>query len=344
MGQSSSGHAVTTRANNRRLCTIPAKHTRRYTHEDDGFELTWDAPKTRHQTVWHRHKAPRIRHLLRRLSESGAAPVDPPKGLPAWESTTNPSQHGYTTSIRHVDHDGTLFTCRYATEQSSMSQNSKSESEHQQPRQRECVVCTDSRPLSNFPLKPPTAQCTHNPNVCRRCLQTWISTVLTSKVWSEVQCLICYERLAYDDVCEYASSKVFCRYDELGESSTKEIVSGFHGCLTRGCKSGQVVDANDKLHWAMCRMAYYLKHNTTWNKGESCDEHGYRCDPRWKIPDASETSRTNKRVKKQEEKASETTIKMISKACPGCRCRIEKSYGCDHMTCKFGALRRAMDN
>lgn len=48
-------------------------------------------------------------------------------------------------------------------------------------------------------------------------------------------------------------------------------------------------------------------------------------------------NRTNKNIKKEEEKASKTLIKKISKSCPGCKRHIEKSYGCDHMTCKFSA-------
>lgn len=46
--------------------------------------------------------------------------------------------------------------------------------------------------------------------------------------------------------------------------------------------------------------------------------------------------RTNKKLKKEEEKASKNLIKSISKSCPGCKRPIEKSYGCDHMTCKSG--------
>jgi hypothetical protein len=44
---------------------------------------------------------------------------------------------------------------------------------------------------------------------------------------------------------------------------------------------------------------------------------------------------TNKSLKKQEEAASKRTITETTKKCPGCKRGIEKSYGCDHMTCKF---------
>lgn len=43
----------------------------------------------------------------------------------------------------------------------------------------------------------------------------------------------------------------------------------------------------------------------------------------------------NKKIKKEEEKASKKLIQETAKACPGCKRPVEKSYGCDHMTCKF---------
>jgi hypothetical protein len=45
--------------------------------------------------------------------------------------------------------------------------------------------------------------------------------------------------------------------------------------------------------------------------------------------------RTNKSLKKQEEIASRKLIAKTTKKCPGCKRSIEKSYGCDHMTCKI---------
>jgi hypothetical protein len=48
--------------------------------------------------------------------------------------------------------------------------------------------------------------------------------------------------------------------------------------------------------------------------------------------------RTNKSLKKQEEIASRKLIAKTTKKCPGCKRSIEKSYGCDHMTCKIPTL------
>jgi hypothetical protein len=48
---------------------------------------------------------------------------------------------------------------------------------------------------------------------------------------------------------------------------------------------------------------------------------------------------TDKGVKKREEDASRKLILESTKKCPGCQRAIEKSWGCDHMTCKCAACR-----
>ena len=45
--------------------------------------------------------------------------------------------------------------------------------------------------------------------------------------------------------------------------------------------------------------------------------------------------RTNKKIKKEEEKASKKWLKEKAKTCPGCKRPIEKINGCDHMTCMW---------
>lgn len=63
-----------------------------------------------------------------------------------------------------------------------------------------------------------------------------------------------------------------------------------------------------------------MEHNVAWHKRETCKEYDYR---------------TNKRYKKEEEVLSRKLIEETTKKCPGCNRSIEKSFGCDHMTCKF---------
>jgi hypothetical protein len=49
-------------------------------------------------------------------------------------------------------------------------------------------------------------------------------------------------------------------------------------------------------------------------------------------------TRTDKKLKKREEAASRKLIAETTKQCPGCKRSIEKSFGCDHMSCKIPNL------
>jgi hypothetical protein len=53
---------------------------------------------------------------------------------------------------------------------------------------RECAVCLQSLSPMTFPAITPT--CTHIPNICKPCINTWLSTdgVLTTFTWYAIQC------------------------------------------------------------------------------------------------------------------------------------------------------------
>lgn len=76
---------------------------------------------------------------------------------------------------------------------------------------KECIICTDTRPLHHFPNQTPTAQCTHDIDVCRRCLRRWIESSFSTKMWNEIACPICASQMQYDDVRAFAPKDVFRR-------------------------------------------------------------------------------------------------------------------------------------
>lgn len=76
---------------------------------------------------------------------------------------------------------------------------------------KECIICTDTRSLHHFPTQTPTEQCTHDIDVCRRCLRRWIESSFTTKMWNEMTCPVCAAQMQYDDVRAFASKEVFRR-------------------------------------------------------------------------------------------------------------------------------------
>jgi hypothetical protein len=90
------------------------------------------------------------------------------------------------------------------------SSNTRSQRSKARPT-RDCIICTDTRSLHHFPNQKPTAQCTHNIDVCRRCLRKWIESSFVTKMWNEITCPVCSEQMQYDDVRTFASKEVFRR-------------------------------------------------------------------------------------------------------------------------------------
>jgi hypothetical protein len=110
-------------------------------------------------------------------------------------------------------------------------------------------------------------------------------------------------------------------YEEYRERARLDALPDFTWCLLKGCKAGQIHDpAEPKFRCSSCRRSHCVKHRVKWHKGETCDEYDYR---------------TNGTLKAHEEEMSKWMIEISCKPCPGCKRNIEKSTGCDHMTCEF---------
>ena len=78
---------------------------------------------------------------------------------------------------------------------------------------RDCVVCFETLTVENTPKRKITPSCDHEPDVCTTCLSTSILTQFTGKVWDQIDCPTCGERLGYQDVQEFADSEVFGRLE-----------------------------------------------------------------------------------------------------------------------------------
>lgn len=78
---------------------------------------------------------------------------------------------------------------------------------------RDCVVCFETLTAQNTPERKITLSCDHEPDVCMICLSTSISTQLTSKVWDQINCPTCGERLEHQDVKEFGDSATFGRLE-----------------------------------------------------------------------------------------------------------------------------------
>lgn len=241
-----------------------------------------------------------------------------------------------------------IKTRRLRTYHSSSSLHSLTKHSKHTKEIKDCAICADALPLRRFPNRPPTVQCQHDVDACRKCLRTWIRSEFATKIWEEMTCPICSLRMQHSDMREFAPSDIFRRfvshspnpsthtntkltlpslprYDKLSTRAALEAIPGFTWCIAKGCKSGHIhntATATNKFTCMACNKSHCTQHNVSWHKRETCREYDYR---------------TNKSIKKGEEEASRALIAQTTKKCPGPNCgkNIEKNNGCDHMTCKF---------
>jgi hypothetical protein len=77
---------------------------------------------------------------------------------------------------------------------------------------KECVVCTDKISLHHFPDRPPTKDCKHGVDVCRKCLRTWMESEFSTKMWDDIKCPTCSTAMKRPDMQAFAPKEVFKRY------------------------------------------------------------------------------------------------------------------------------------
>jgi hypothetical protein len=83
----------------------------------------------------------------------------------------------------------------------------------------DCLICAESKTARHFPTRPPTAVCTHNPQTCTHCLRQWIQSEFEGKVWDQIDCPECRERMQFEDIRQFAPSAIFRRYVTYRHSS-----------------------------------------------------------------------------------------------------------------------------
>lgn len=139
---------------------------------------------------------------------------------------------------------------------------------------------------------------------------------LQEAVWSLCSCPQCGERLAEEDVFPKLSQSDREGLDELIARKARESHPQWVWCLSPSCSSGQIYQPRKKLPAAevICvacghRSCCCFYHRLPWHEGSSCAEF-----------DSSHPLGTRG-------KTSEEVVKSISKACPGCKRRVQKDWG-----------------
>ncbi|EME41140.1 hypothetical protein DOTSEDRAFT_55051 [Dothistroma septosporum NZE10] len=191
---------------------------------------------------------------------------------------------------------------------------------------RECVCCGDEKHVLDFPVKPATNVCQHVSTTCIDCMHSWLSSELDTKGCEDLKCPECPGILAYDSIHLLSNRSTSTKYEQLLLRNTLSSLPEFAWCLSPTCESGQLNTQNGNYmecdtSLGGCGYKQCLLHKVPWHAGETCPQYEHR---------------VSGRKAAEEEAATNAMLDEVSKICPGKNCgwRIQKSTGCDHMTCR----------
>jgi hypothetical protein len=138
------------------------------------------------------------------------------------------------------------------------------------------------------------------------------------------------------------------RFDELSMRSLLSADKTFLYCHAEGCSSGQIHDTGVEgpiFRCAACGYRMRTAHDPIipFHENEVCTQYNDRMKREEAEIKAREKEdervRTRQeedmRVRRRQEEASAAEVAKSSVECPGCGVQIQKTKGCDHMTCKY---------
>lgn len=74
---------------------------------------------------------------------------------------------------------------------------------------RECSICADEQPTTNFAVENLTSSCTHEITACTTCITAHLETQIRDKPWDQITCIMCSAIVSFDSVRKFASADAF---------------------------------------------------------------------------------------------------------------------------------------
>jgi hypothetical protein len=194
---------------------------------------------------------------------------------------------------------------------------------------RTCQVCDDEQAAHDFPTITNDANCAHaQMSTCKSCMQRHITSESTSRALDEITCPEpnCHALLSFGQMQGYASAELFERYDSVLCHNALSGTEDYCKCSNPVCEAGGFFGAQDSFITCVCGAQTCVTCHTAGHPGLTHDEN------KGKIREAADEEQ--KRIESHNEAESAMYVTSNTKACPKCAAPIERSYGCDHMTCR----------
>ncbi|KAF2642964.1 hypothetical protein P280DRAFT_394527 [Massarina eburnea CBS 473.64] len=189
---------------------------------------------------------------------------------------------------------------------------------------KECAICATEKMASrSFKVPKEAYVCQHLQDTCTNCVGRMVKAMVTDRKLTEAVLAcpfdFCECVLDVGAIMQIITPAAFKVWENALTSYILRTSETYIACLNPKC--GEYFDIEE------CKPK--ARHQKKQAKCPNCEfAHCITCNRVWH-PDMS--CNANKGA---DEKKSEKVIKEISKPCPKCGVNIEKSTGCDHMTCK----------
>ncbi|CAD8087024.1 unnamed protein product [Paramecium primaurelia] len=185
--------------------------------------------------------------------------------------------------------------------------------------QIECKICLENIAFAEMA----TLYCTHIFH--QKCLNQYCKTQISSRQFPILCPSGCKNNIIYSDLIEVLDDQQLIEFQQL----TFKAYIESHGdeyswCPTPDCKFVFVAGGNPQLDCPVCKKSYCLDCKIEYHNGFSCHEF-------------KEKKKMESRLK-NEKFLDDKFFSFIKgakyKQCPKCKFWVEKSEGCNHMTCR----------
>ena len=208
---------------------------------------------------------------------------------------------------------------------------------------QQCEICMEDVVSTDFFDVPFGTSCEHREvTTCRACMTLHIEHRSHYSKLDSIQCPepYCTATLSFAQMHQHASPTMLTRYNDMLLTNYLEQSPEYFRCSNAACHSGQLVDLEFTSTYITChdcKTQTCITCDTVWHSDTSHDDNlanikRYAAE---ELAKTTEQERQDRRRRVQEEEASEAAKKVSYTQCSKCNHHIEKTHGCDHVTCKL---------
>lgn len=206
----------------------------------------------------------------------------------------------------------------------------------------DCEICFTSELGSNC-VKLPSCQHVH----CKSCMCSHVISKINDGAVNKLDCpaMKCKELITPDIVRSLVPTELFKRYDDLLLKRTLDTMSDIVNCPRQSCMCTTIKEDNSEMAVCpRCKFTFCCLCKRSWHGISPCKllpDDILDLKQLYESGDADTKQSIERQYGKKnllkafEEVQSKVWLKKNSKKCPNCNSNIEKTHGCNKMTCTF---------